>query len=275
MAVKFTVKVKMPGMTHDASYLGKDGKNVSKVITEAVESSAYNLMGQKVIEAGKQASLAFLYRYAVFFQRVVSRTPWDEDYIAGWSDDKGLLIHRADDDHVRDYWTISHGTFSPITARYLRESRGCTFFNFNDKKEIEIIYKEMLKFMGKEGSKFWSGTATLKTMNIENTHPDKKRISLLEYGGYPYDDTPKKEGEYYPHGITSGYSYQAPAGMFRITQDEMEAGSYTIPNDVTKMNIGHPPKIKSPTAMAKVRKILGGKLRITEKELKSLEECFA
>jgi hypothetical protein len=201
---------------------------------------------------------------AVFFQRVVCRTPVDEDYY--YQDKNGdLKIHNKDDDAVRDAWLASYNN-RKITAKQMREA-GITFDKFNDEGEIRAIY-EMFR------EAFIMGNKNILTVHIDNEH---ERFPMLEYGEYKNDGTLKK-GEKYYHGVEGGYSVQAPAGMLRITQAEFQKMTLTMSTrkliqsyvQRSQRTLKNP----SPSKMKELKRILGNKNRFTEEEASAIERIY-
>jgi len=271
MGATFKIKIRQPGSSEVDTYIGNDGEVVSRLIEGAMENTVVDLTGKMVVLKGLEASERALYLNAIFFQRVVSRTPVDEDYITEINERGKPVMHKADNDFIRDYWTASYNRKS-ITAKYLMDSCGCTFEKFNDKDEVEKIYQEFRKFLGKSTSAFFKGTRTLRGVHIENTHPDKKRYARLEYGEYEKDGSIKRASR--PHGVKGGYSIQAPAGMYRVTEAEMMSGSFNVPTDKLMSYQSRVTKIKSKEQLKELNKYLKGKRKLTVSDIGKIARMY-
>jgi len=187
------------------------------------------MIGRRVMEdvmVGAAPKIARRYKYtvaqhnrraimeaAIYFQRVVSRTPRDEH----WYDPETKKSHAPDKDYIWKAWTIKYGR-SSITSAEMGED---LFDEFNDKYSINIIAEKLTLLYG--GHDVIANRKTrIKNIRIENLHP---RFAMLEYGTYVPPDGSIKTGKErgLPHGKFSGYSIQAPYGMERITRAEMAA----------------------------------------------------
>ena len=224
-------------------------KSVSKRVFSKVKGKEISQMvGQRVMEdviAGTAPKIARKAKYsaivqnkrvvmetAIYFHRVVARTPKDEYYYNSYRE----RYHSPDNDYVWKSWTIKSlgGRRVGITAGELGEQ---LFEIFNDLSAISTIYNLIMKSLGDEFFKekrkkkvgVISKVRRLKTVKVENTHA---RYAQLEYGGYKCNEAPIKEGPKYQHGIVHGYSVQAPYGMERITRAEMACvlGRYVTTN---------------------------------------------
>lgn len=286
MPVSFVVKVKHQGRPTINSYIKESAGNkksytkqkvVTEIITGAIEEDILDLTGKMIVTKGIEASLRYLKLMAIFFQRVVSRTPFDEDYVKGFSsrNDKPI-VHYADDDYIRDYWTISYGKNKPITAKYLIDNCGCTFVKFNDQNEIDIIYKELQRFLGKQGSLLRTGGRTIHGVHLENTHPDKKRYAMLEYGMYSKNDSriKKDSDNLRPHGLRGAYSIQAPAGMYRITEAEMKQGNFNVSTERLGKNQVRLQRIKTKAQLRELNKYLSEKKKLTVSDIGEIARLY-
>ena len=286
MGATFRIRVRSEGTSRRKAYVGKDGTKFRNLMIGGIEESVLDLTGKMVACTGLAASERTLMLNAIYFQRIISRTPRDESY--SYRDKEGhIRYHEGEkgtpnyqNDHIQDYWTARYWRYEPITAKYLRDSCGCTFEKFNDKKEIETIYKEFRnRFFGKEGSKGRAnkeeGRTVLKSVRIECEYPDdqehKLRYHLLEYGGYVGDGI-IKEGEKYLHGVVGKRSIQAPSGMTALTKAEFDAERFDVPNDqiLDKM----PSLSKVIVDYKKVRKLLGGKRRLSKEDVAKVMEWY-
>lgn len=265
MPAAFKIKLKYQGASRIEQYTDRDGKVFSESIAGAIEDRIATIAGSKIVEEMEKSRSRTLFLSAVFFQRVVSRTPLDEDYY--YTDNKGnLVIHNKDDDVVRDCWVASYNR-RKITAKQLRES-GITFDRFNDESEIRKIYEIFSKafIQGK-------GNRNIKSIRIENTH---ERFPMLEYGEYLHDGDLKR-GELYYHGVEGGYSVQAPHGMLRITEAEFLTMSLnTNSDDLIKNYVRRSQKLRkipSGSKMNELKRIIN-KGHVKPDDLDAIERIF-
>lgn len=258
----FKLRIGHLGASSFESFLGNDGKAVVKKIAGGFETEVYTAAGQMLAEQSLIATQRNAFLAAMFFQRVVSRTPMDEKYSLG---EKGgeEQYHIPDDDYIRDSWKASYGGKS-ITVKDLRERCGCEFIHFNDKKEVKKIYKEFLNLLGNR--KVATGEQTLRAFRIENTH---ERFPLLEYGEYQLGSGKIHEGKHFEHGVKGGFSIQAPVGMLRLTQQEFEDTAFNIPTSdlmkdgrLAKWQTG----LKKSGSLQSITKVIKGKKKVTLKE---------
>lgn len=190
-------------------------------------------------------------RAATFFQLLVSNTPVDEKYhykekrkylVKGKADlterDEDLKVeferdaedialdmiegsklktmminrvHIPDKERIRDFWEFTYKgvKFTPVDPEF---QTGEDLFDIRgDIKSIAKIKNIIME-----------RTAKSKTKNInftyKNTNP---RWEQLEYGGYKTQNTGPWRGEdkyKRQHGITNGFTYQAPNGWLRLIE---------------------------------------------------------
>ncbi len=262
MAAKFSLKIKHTGSSQVESFVGSDGKVFAQKLAGAIENSVYNAAGQMIAEKTEESKRRNLFLAAMFFQRVVSRTPLDEDYMTGINERGKPTMHYADNDSVRDCWVASYRN-KKITSKYLRESCGCTFLKFNDRTEVKKIYEQFLELAGK--------TKNISGVHIDNTH---ERFPMLEYGEYLHDGS-IKSGEHYEHGVKGGYSVQAPAGMLRLTQQEFEDTAFNIPTEELMQNGRKWQKrLKKSGSAETVKRILRGKSKLSQNDAERIAEVY-
>jgi len=188
--IKFTAKVH-----------GKPSLMSDKNITGVFDDITYEALGTGVYKIGKTARQRNIYLAAIFFQRVVSRTPLDENYIK-YDGQK----HEKDDDVVRECWYLEYNG----KKIYSRDIGMGLFEDIGNKESTESV-KSALDGFFPEGK-------VPRQIRIYN---DNERMSLLEYGMYDADSKGISYSETgRPHGIEDGFSIQAPAGMLRITMAE-------------------------------------------------------
>ena len=149
---------------------------------------------------------------AIFFQRVVARTPVDENYTVAIVNNKTgeYLKHWKDSNCVKNSWKliIKKQIFS------IANFSGCKFETVGDENDIDIIYKTILNAIG-------SSSTNIPKFYLTNTND---HFDILEYGKYKrsrgrmdVDDGNHDR----VHGVVDGYSLQAPAGMYRLSLAEM------------------------------------------------------
>lgn len=189
--IKFTAKVH-----------GKPSSVSDKNVTGVFDDITYEALGMGVYKIGKTARQRNIYLASIFFQRVVSRTPLDENYIKYDGQE-----HKKDDDVVRECWYLEYNG----KRIYSKEIGMDLFEDIGNKESTESVKSALDSF-------FPSGKVP-RQIKIYN---DNERMSWLEYGIYDADSkgiSYSKTGR--PHGIEDGFSIQAPAGMLRITMAEV------------------------------------------------------
>ena len=174
------------------------------------------------------------YQYAgTAFFRIVSRTPYDEDYvvtrhvnledrkkyrlkIVGKGIQKSVVLensysqHRADNDVVRNDWYIEliNADGSSVTLG-VKDFGGVSFENVTGAgwKAVSDSMKKV------------NGGKEIVDMNIFNMN---QRCRQLEFGLYRTQESREfHKGAKRYHGVAGGYSVQAPRGFVRITQMEL------------------------------------------------------
>lgn len=141
--------------------------------------------------------------------------------------------HKPDDDYIRGDWMLYYrGVW--VKAFETRETkRKCEhcfteelFKDKGDAAAIEIIAKKLLELT--------KGSKSPLVFYVENNNP---KFSLLEYGGYKSEDSSFSIGSKYgyKHGVTGGYSYQAPRGFLRLVENTYNAILASVDNKITKL----------------------------------------
>lgn len=230
MGFTFNIKTKTAGSYTSQKVTREDGKKISQLVTTSIEQQVAGLVGNAVAETVAQHNRNVIAKTAIFFQRVVSRTPKDEDYY----DSYYHKSHKADKDDVWKEWKVLYWRKS-VTA----EQMGLNLFDkaedFNNKTKINAVMKIIINSLFGGEEKLVKRATRIRSIRIENTHP---RFAMLEYGEYENtkrDNFDERHGSArisgikrggmsgkYIHGTVGGYSVQAPTGMLRITQAEME-----------------------------------------------------
>lgn len=240
-------------------------KSVSRYkFDEEKDKKIARMIGQRLTEnvmAGAATKIARQYKYtvaqhnrraimeaAIYFQRVVSRTPKDEH----WYDPATKKSHSPDKDYIWKAWTIKYWGRT-ITSAQMGEN---LFLDFNDNQSISVIADYITQLFGGE-DKITNRKTRIKNIRIENLHP---RFAQLEYGEYVPQDGSIKIGKEHglPHGKVRGYSVQAPYGMERITRAEMaEFTDEMLDRYITTYSV-HPEHDKVPTGqeMRELRKVM-------------------
>lgn len=170
-----------------------------------------------------------LHIFAVFFQRVVSRTPLDEKYT--WyqeNPETGNMVkktHKPDKgvhSAARYDWFITDGNKTVSASDFPKKY----FDVVNDKAAIEAIEKKFKSSFAPRLAKTNAETAlkTLEQLYIKNDNP---HYYVLEFGGgYRWPKNGEiKDGPKYQHGVENEHSVQAPVGMYRITEMELQRES--------------------------------------------------
>lgn len=172
-------------------------------IEEEVGTAKVQVVGKTA--AAQKKALCLI--YAAYFQRLVSRTPIDEDYDYTGKDGYKRR-HKKDGDVIRDDWVlIVNG--SRIKATDFPPSH---FESFNDRGAIEDIAKRIEAVVGKG--------RLLHSFEVENKN---WKYQLLEEGLYG-SDGPVSEGPGgLPHGVVNGHSAQAKNGFKAVTDRELKS----------------------------------------------------
>ena len=266
MAVAFKLKIKHRGASQIDQYVGDNGKVVTEKIKGAIEDTVVDVAGRKIFETIKMQRERTLFMAAVFFQRVVNRTPMDEDYTVT-KVNGDTVEHHADDDYVRDAWTASYNN-RKVTAKQLSDS-GITFEVFNDEAEIRKIYNVFRKAFVQNKSK------NILQIHIENNH---ERFPMLEYGEYTQDSRKINSGPLYEHGIEGGYSVQAPHGMLRITEAEFQ--TLTLNMSTKKLikeyvqRSQRTQKVPSASKMKELKKLILDKTHLDDNDMSAIERIY-
>lgn len=157
---------------------------------------------------------------STFFQRLIARTPLDERYerVIKTKDGEKIVEHSPDNEVCREHWYIGdeHSRFKLYSKNFIKQEG--SFFVVNDSQEINEI-KQAIKEV-----------FPLRIYVRENLQPsfeignDCKHFAALEYGYNKWlkDSEPVVGKGGLEHGVKNKHSVQAPVGMLRITQAELE-----------------------------------------------------
>lgn len=211
---KITLKVKTPTQT----WTVKEGVKFADVISKNIERNTAKIVLNKLSDLHDVAIRQQISIWATFFQRVVARTPLDENY--SWTErnpETGEIIerhHKKDRIECRYDWYITDGS-TKITAKELYEKDKSLFDYVSDANaiaKIADIFASELRF-----------TKTSQRISIYNDNP---HFAVLEYGGgYNWEDGGTIKKARLEHGVENLHSVQAPVGMYRITEMELERSS--------------------------------------------------
>lgn len=223
MSRSLSLRIKSPTGT---VYQGFQNYSNSNRITEDMEEMLDLALGNMVvrnlaptIESAKYMSWHLL---ATVFQRVVSRTPIDEDYYVKYKNGTSRNYKR-DDNSCKLDWFIQKG-FKKIYVTDIIEQCGDIFKTYNDASSIKLLEGLFANLF--KGSQKGDVKAT-----IGNDNP---HFAVLEYGGITGDPNVLNEDAHNPpdllseeagqkHRMKNGRSIQAPFGMLRITIAEIES----------------------------------------------------
>lgn len=277
MGVSFNIKVKH----YDSSvsvrkFSAERGKKIAQIIGRKLEEDVVKVVAPKVVEKVWEHNERVITQIALFFQRVVSRTPKDERYF----NYNNKRVHTPDDDFVWKHWKIRYWGKElsvldiTVTDMYFLESR------FSDKNAIEIVKNAIIRKLFRGEENFLKRKAKIRNIRIENDHP---RFAMLEYGTYKIPARRISKGLESYHGIQNGYSVQAPYGMLRITQAEIanmstkEIDSWCNETfEDKKINVS---KVPSKAEMKKLVKIMTqngiSKRHLSNKDIDAIMEVYS
>lgn len=217
-------------------------KQFSNLIAGTIGSFSSNIELQVQMERDKAAIRSLLQIAAIVFQRIVSRTPMDEEYefinlrkmkeaIQSASGEENFDvndikdIHRPDDNVLRYDWTmmVNGENVKIFTCREFIAKDPNFGMEFNNKKDINLVLTELLSSNMKPKYITDSKGQRVPDFQISFDNPNP-HFRTLEFGKYKKTKTELKQGEHYQHGIDENhYSYQAPKGFYTITMREYEA----------------------------------------------------
>lgn len=253
-SVQMTLKIKYPGSSSLKTFNKVSVRTAGEKIKESLEDMTVAVKGMALSEYADTQTERTLFLAAVFFQRVVSRTPVDENY--HYIDKSGHeRLHEKDSNVIRRDWTVSYNGKS-ITAGQLIDD-GLSFDKFNDNSEIQLIYR---KFRGR----FFQKNKPIKSINIENMND---HFEDLEYGKYGTSTGNRAIDGEHPHGTQGGYSVQAPYGMLRMTEAQFESAAMNMSTeDMRRSYVSRSQrmrKIPSESAVKRIKNSVAGKKYFT------------
>lgn len=212
-AVTFTIKI--PHRT----LLPNDAVEANVAFYQEIEKRAVKETVNQISRFVRWKNRQALEIVATFFQRVCARTPIDENYTFIYTNKQGetqLVKHNADKITCRYDWFIELSG-KRVYASDIKDVYKDIFGTVNDKGSIENIKTYLLTEFGNDIVRQKEGLPFI----IGNENP---YFATLEYGGYEKDGDIKAPSKLAPegHGVLNKHSVQAPTGMLRITQMELE-----------------------------------------------------
>lgn len=211
-------------------------KQFGNSIAKMIGGYTSNVNLEIKMERDKAAIRSLFQIASIVFQRIVSRTPLDEEYKYETVDKDGNVkerYHEPDNSSVRYDWKmIVKGENEKIFTCSEFIAKNPDFgMEFNDKNDINLILTTLLN-------------SDLKPRTIKNNKgeliPDfdiqfdnqNEHFKTIEYGRYRKGPTEPKPGKNYLHGVTEDhFTYQAPKGFYAITMKEYEAFISTHESD--------------------------------------------
>lgn len=241
-----TITVSHNGTKRKVTTTSEIREEITKVICKPVISMVADSYEKGLIKA--------FYVAATFFQRVIARTPLDENYT--YRDGKGKIrSHHKDEDVAKYDWYITDGTKTIMSKEIIEAGADC--LEIDKESDIKYIADLFIKSFGLKDTTLIVGNA--------NEH-----AGVLEYGGgygWLADSTPKQgngEGAIgLLHGVKNSHSIQAPVGMFRISLAELEEGiklndsmiKYQEPKQITDSDLRRFVKILSKSGNIRTKDI--------------------
>lgn len=183
-------------------------KNVSKVCIGALSDS---------VRKAYEDEIAIL---SVFFQRVIARTPVDENYdrvIITKNGEEKVIHHKPDKEICREHWFIeeSHTGGKFYSKELISNGKFEVVNNSEEINEIKAKLKSMFPL-----SKLVNGSYDFAIGN-DCRHFDRIEYGYSEWKGDSQPVVGQDIGR--EHGVENKHSVQAPAGMLRITEMELES----------------------------------------------------
>lgn len=214
-------------------------KQFRNAIAATIGGYTSNVELEIKMQRDKAAIRSLLQIAAIVFQRLVSRTPMDEEYDVTIEKEYGdtkwtsYYRHQPDSSVARYDWTmmISGENVKIFSCKEFVAKDPNFGIEFNNKKDINLILDTLLKSNLKPKIITNSKGEEIPDFQVSFDNPNP-HFKKLEYGLYKKGPTEPKEGENYVHGITEdNYSYQAPKGFYAITMKEYEAFIQTHEGD--------------------------------------------
>lgn len=265
-SVTFNIKVKhFDRSVSKKKFNPEKGKELAQMVGQRWQEDVAAVVGTGVRESVQNFNLSVVHKAAWFFTRVVQRTPFDEEYTG----------HKPDEDYVWKRWCIKYWG-KTLFADEIPELDDPNNRNLFDNKNImNSVEQYIVERLFKGWERFGRRKRCIRNIRIENDHP---RFAMLEYGGYKTADSVPKSGDDRYHGVNNGYSYQAPAGMLRITQAEFSSMSQ---KDFDSLDAGETYTEKTPSRselkrLVKVMKLIGlSSRRLKNSDIEKVLSCFS
>lgn len=166
------------------------------------------------------------YTLATYFYRLVSKTPYDENYFYYLGRKR---LHTKDDSSVKMDWELRVTDYLGHTYTYTSDYFISTPEEWNNlKTNSDSIIKNMAR-------DFYESIYDFTDAVVFNLNP---RVDQLEYGRYQKKNSDAiNVGPTTVHGLTDGYSVQAPKGFIRTTLEEIsEINKYYTKRGTFKKN---------------------------------------
>lgn len=262
-AVSFRIK------TPHSSIETTDSKKAFKEFYEEIERRSFGISFQKLSDSVTIAENRHRKIIATFFQRVCARTPLDEKYVVYVKESGEEVYHIPNDQRCRFDWYIECNG-KRVTGEDLVKRKSDVFNDYNNSESIKFIY-DTLK----------SNFSDLDKCVIGNNNP---YFAILEYGGYEKDSSEKQgivekpfeTGE--KHGVKNLHSVQAPVGMLRVTQMELEEIARTSDRDTVSQRFRkrgtYAGKNLSKTQLKKLISKFKASKRLPLKDIKTFIEVY-
>ena len=263
MSLTVRLKVKHLDKTTTVHKFNDDRtKKIAALVGTTLKEDIAAIVGDKVVESILQHNERVVAQAAVFFQRVVTRTPKDESYLG----------HTADTDFVWKHWKVLYWGKS-VSAEEMGEDLFADEHDFDNKEKIQAVAKFIKERLFKGEEAFRKRKTRIRNIRFENKHD---RFPMLEYGSYKIKNSEKiKEGPKHYHGVQNGYSVQAPYGMERITLAEVT--SMPLRDFDRWLSATHNKKVTRVPSKAQMRElvaIIGNKRHLSGKDIDAIGRVY-
>lgn len=248
----------------------KDIRRIQKLTKDdlfPVFSETYDILAYEAMKKSAVVNKTRILKLAaVFFDRVCSRTPMDEDYskrIAKKDGADAYIQHKADKNFCRLCWELKIGSRT-FTSYELWRSKNSLFERYNNSSDIDYIFDYIKKNLANVK------LASLKNIELINT---SDHYEILEFGGYKPESSEISNGRKYEHGIKNHHSVQAPNGMARVTLAELDRIASSTSDEAlsSRFKRQRTTKVLNDRQLALLTKALSrGKSRFTLEDMQSL-----
>lgn len=196
----------------------KASEQEKSIFADEIERSAAKMCIGALSKNYQKAYEDQLVIIATFFQRLVARTPVDENYdrvVLTKKGDTRVVHHTPDEEVCREHWFIEDTrTGRKLYSKSLFDSE-MSFNVVNNSEEISKI-KEAIRAI----CPISNGLPSFAVGN------DCKHFESIEYGYnlWKSDSEPVTGDDIgREHGVKNKHSVQAPVGMLRITEAELQS----------------------------------------------------